>query len=322
MRTIKERLEDLDAYVIVGVGGDSGSGKTTFSRGIKGILGENLVSGFSMDDYHKEDRSTRKKTGHLPLDPRYNHLDLLEEHLGELIKGKEIIKPVYNHSTGELDPEVVFEPTRVMIVEGLHPFHTAGLRRRMDLKIFVDPVRDVKWKWKLQRDVEKRGHKKEDAFKEMVAREKLFKLYIDIQKVYSDVILRIEASRYSDDLLENPMVTTMMREADIPVSNIDLNFDLAGFIGGTKKFFSLEFGKDYLYGHRYNIVTVDGLLGRDNVTHLIEQVSDFVGGIDGSITGGEEKYINPTGFAQMLVAWRFLEKLNLILNELEAGSGG
>jgi len=320
MRTIKERLEDLDAYVIVGVGGDSGSGKTTFSNGIKGILGENLVSGFSMDDYHTEDRATRRKTGHLPLDPRYNRLDLLEEHLGELIKGKEIIKPVYNHSTGELDPEVVFEPTRVMIIEGLHPFYTEGLRNRMDLTIFVDPVRDVKWKWKLQRDVQKRGHSEEDAFKEMVAREKLFKLHIDIQKVYSEVILRIERSRYSDDRLENPQVTIMMREADIPVSHIDLNFDLAGIIGGIKKFFSMEFGKDFFYGNSYNIVTIDGLLDRENVSHLMDQVSDFVGGIGDGFPDRDDDYLNPTGFAQMLVAWRFLEKLNMILNEVE-GTG-
>ena len=47
METIKERLESIDAYIILGVGGDSGSGKTTFSRGIRGMMGEDMVSGFS-----------------------------------------------------------------------------------------------------------------------------------------------------------------------------------------------------------------------------------------------------------------------------------
>jgi phosphoribulokinase len=71
MDTIKERLEDIDAFIVVGVGGDSGAGKTTLSNGIRRLLGDDLVSGFSLDDYHKEDRETRRKTGHFPLDPKF-----------------------------------------------------------------------------------------------------------------------------------------------------------------------------------------------------------------------------------------------------------
>jgi len=48
----------------------------------------------------------------LPLDPPINNLDLAGEHLKSLERGEPIIKPVYNHKTGEFDPPVVFEPKK------------------------------------------------------------------------------------------------------------------------------------------------------------------------------------------------------------------
>jgi len=317
MKNVRERLEGIDAFIIVGVGGDSGAGKTTFSNGIRRLLGDELVSGFSMDDYHKEDRETRKKTGNLPLDPRYNRLDLIADHLAEIKQGKEIIKPVYNHSTGKFDPGVLFKPKRVTIVEGLHPFYTERLRKEMDFTVFVDPLRDVKWKWKLQRDVEMRGHKKEDAFQEMLAREPLYKLYIDVQKIYAEVVVRIEPSRYSDDRIENPQVKLIMEAADLPVNHIDINFDLAGFITNSIRYFSLEFGTDHYYGKRANILTIDGMIKSESLLSLQNMICSFTGARCGQIFDSSDNLVNPSGFAQLLVAWRFLEKLNLIMSELE-----
>jgi phosphoribulokinase len=318
MGSVKDRLDSLDAYVVVGIGGDSGSGKTTFSQGIRSLLGQDLVSGFSMDDYHSEDRATRKVTGNLPLDPAYNKLELLAEHLAQLRQGKEIIKPVYNHSTGEFDPEVLFKPTRIMIIEGLHPFYTQALRDQMDFSIFVDPIRDVKWKWKLQRDVEKRGHEQKAAFAEILEREPLFMQYIDVQKIWSEVVIRVIPSRYSDDELERPQVKLKMRHTDIPVHQIDMAFDMSQFITSSERYFSLEFGSDYFYGHKFNVLTIDGLLSKRNVSKLQDQIRDFTGLADNVLFDDDmEEFINPSGVAQLIIAWRFLEKLSFILNELD-----
>ncbi len=322
MGSIKERLDEHDAFVIVGIGGDSGSGKTTFSQGIRSLLGADLVSGFSMDDYHSEDRATRKVTGNLPLDPAYNKLDLLAEHLEQIRLGKEIIKPVYNHSTGEFDPEVLFKPARITIVEGLHPFYTQSLRDQMDFTVFVDPIRDVKWKWKLMRDVEKRGHEKEAAFEEILKREPYFKQYIDIQKIWAEVVIRVIPSRYSDDRLERPQVKLKMKHTDIPVHHIDMAFDMAQFVTSSERYFSLEFGSDYFYGSKFNVLTVDGMLSRKNVSKLQDQIRDFTGLKENVLfeEGGDE-FINPSGVAKLIIAWRFLEKLNFILDELERAVG-
>jgi phosphoribulokinase len=310
-------LKDVDAYIIVGIGGDSGAGKTTFSNGIRRLMGEDMVSGFSMDDYHKEDRETRKETGHLPLDPDYNHLDLLAEHLRELRKGRGIVKPVYNHTTGTLDPQVVFEPKRITIIEGLHPFYTPELREGMDLKVFVDPVRNVKWKWKLSRDVEKRGHDRDEAFREILSREPLFKLFIDVQKVYADITVRIEPSRYSDDSIENPQVKLIMTGSDISAHNIDINLDLAGLLGGSRKFLSLEFGRDYYFGRSARMLTIDGLMPNESLLELQERICAFTGTKSSRLFDFDGEHVNPSGMAQLVVAWWFLEKLHKILSDLE-----
>jgi phosphoribulokinase len=317
MRSLKERLEDIRSNIIVGVGGDSGSGKTTFSQGIKNILGEDLVSGFSMDDYHMEDREERKRTGHLPLDPKYNDLDLLSEHLGSLREGNEIIKPVYNHSSGRFDPQVLFKPTPIIIIEGLHPFATEDLRNKMDFRIFVDPLRDVKWKWKMQRDTEKRGHGKEEAFQEMLRREPFFKLYIDVQKVYSEVIIHIEPSRYQDEKLHNPLVELHFSSSNVDMEQIQFNLDLSGFLKGSQPPFSMEFRSDYLYGDKFSIVTIDGQLKMSSLEPIQVRIDEFTGIRGDRSYCGSEGNVNPSGIAQLLIAWRFLEKLHLILSELE-----
>jgi len=51
---------------IIGVAGDSGSGKTTFTDAIRQIFGPDLVATITLDDYHKYDREERKK----PASPR------------------------------------------------------------------------------------------------------------------------------------------------------------------------------------------------------------------------------------------------------------
>ncbi|HPM27509.1 MAG TPA: uridine kinase, partial [Methanothrix sp.] len=76
-----DRIRESGKVFVFGIGGDSGSGKTTISRGIKRILGEDMVCSFSMDDYHSLDRRQRAERRITPLHPQANHLDLLAEHL-------------------------------------------------------------------------------------------------------------------------------------------------------------------------------------------------------------------------------------------------
>ena len=70
--------------VMLGIVGDSGSGKTTITRGLVRVLGEDQVTHFCTDDYHRYDRRQRAERNITPLDPDCNHLDILAQHLAHL----------------------------------------------------------------------------------------------------------------------------------------------------------------------------------------------------------------------------------------------
>ena len=104
--------------VMLGIVGDSGSGKTTITRGLVRVLGEDQVTHFCTDDYHRYDRRQRAERNITPLDPECNHLDILEQHLAHLRRKEPIMKPVYQHSDGTFGPPDYFEPGRVRRLRG------------------------------------------------------------------------------------------------------------------------------------------------------------------------------------------------------------
>src|SRR3990170_6115572 len=113
----RDRLSKLQKPLIIGIAGDSGSGKTTYSNGIRRLIGIDLVQTITMDGYHKENRSQRKVSHKLPLDPSANKLDLLLQHLKLIKEGKSVDIPIYNHQTGDFEAPLKFSPSPIVIIE-------------------------------------------------------------------------------------------------------------------------------------------------------------------------------------------------------------
>ncbi|MBN2013734.1 MAG: phosphoribulokinase [Candidatus Altiarchaeota archaeon] len=310
--SFKERLFGSDRVFVVGVAGDSGSGKTTFVEGIKRILGDDLVSSFSLDDYHSLDRKQRKEKGVTPLNPGANDLGRLVQDLGELRGGREIMKPVYDHSDGTFREPVPFKPTKVVIIEGLHPFFSEELRELSDFKIFVDPDRRVKRKWKIKRDVGQRGHKKEDVLEEMMVREPDYEKYVDVQKIYAEVLIQVQESRYTEPDVYS--IRLMQRIVDVPLSEMNLSIDLSTLLQLSKKNFSLEFQRDDYYGHNVGILSMDGMIHRDVVESLEAKISAYTGREETHLFSKGGEYITSTNLAQLIICWRFIEKVDHILS--------
>jgi hypothetical protein len=109
-----------------------------------------------------------------------------------------------------------------------------------------------------------------------------------------------------------------MRAAELPVHHIDISLDLARFISGTRKYFSLEFGTDYYYGNRCNILTIDGQVEKNSLLSLQKRICSFTGTSCAEIFDSSDNYVNSSGIAQLIVTWRFLEKLHMILTDLES----
>merc|ERR1712199_13900 len=125
-------------------------------------MGNTLVSDtktvICLDDYHLNDRGGRKVTGRTALDLAENNFDLMYEQLKELKAGNAIKKPIYNHVNGTLDTPEEITPTQIVIVEGLHPMADPRVRELLDFSLYLDITDDVKFAWKIQRDMVERGH--------------------------------------------------------------------------------------------------------------------------------------------------------------------
>ncbi len=308
----RKRLEEYEGSLIIGVAGDSGSGKSTLTKSIANLLGKELVSFFSLDDYHTEDRETRKRTGHLPLDPKINNLKLAGEHLKTLQMGEPVIKPVYNHSTGKFDPPEVFEPKKIVIVEGLHTLYDE-LRRYIDLKIYVDPSREIKWRWKIKRDVKERGYEKRDVIKEIREREPFYKRYIDFQKIYADIVIKIDISRFNEE--NSYLVETIMKRLDFPLSGIQIPLSISSLINTSQKPMMISYRDDFYYMKKVSRIIFDGLIPHNAIDSLERRIMEYTGFENFIIDRSE--YVNGIQIAQLMVAWYFVELMNNIFQELE-----
>ncbi len=103
--------------IILGIVGDSAAGKTTLTKGIAQILGEENVTVICTDDYHRYDRRQRAELGITALHPDCNYLDIMEQHLSLLQAGQPILKPVYSHKTGTFEPPQYIKPNKFLVVE-------------------------------------------------------------------------------------------------------------------------------------------------------------------------------------------------------------
>merc|ERR1712046_538539 len=147
-----------------------------------------------LDDYHTNDRAGRKATGFTALDAKENDFALMGAQIEALKEGKAIYKPIYNHDTGFKDPPELIEPNKVMVFEGLHPIYDEKARSQLDLGIYIDIVNEVKFAWKVARDVAERGWTEEQVKEDIEKRLPDFDKFVDVQKPAADVILRYEPS--------------------------------------------------------------------------------------------------------------------------------
>ncbi|WP_350336099.1 phosphoribulokinase [Coralliovum pocilloporae] len=191
--------------VILGIVGDSGVGKTTLARGIARILGPERVTIFSMDDYHRYTRAERYERQLSALEPDCNHLDILTQHLKLLRKGEAVLKPVYDHTNGELVRPELMQPADFIIAEGLLGYASRELRSCYDVKIFLEPEEDLRLRWKIHRDTTQRGYSQSDVLSILERRQRARDTYIVPQRLFADIVIRfvrpaVETGQQDDQL--------------------------------------------------------------------------------------------------------------------------
>jgi phosphoribulokinase len=179
--------------VILGIVGDSGSGKTTITRGLVRVLGGLLdITHFSTDDYHRYERRQRTELEITPLSPEANYLDILTQDLVNLRAGNPVLKPTYRHTDGTLGPPVYLKPGEFVVAEGLLAYHTPALRDSFDVRVYLAPPEDLRRRWKVARDSSRRGYSTDDVLDELDRREPDAERYIRPQRHWADLVISFQ----------------------------------------------------------------------------------------------------------------------------------
>ncbi len=294
----------------LGVAGDSGSGKTTFTEGIRNIFGKDLVSTITLDDYHSLDRNNRRKQGLTALNPKANQIDRLEQDLIQLKHGVPVEKPVYNHTTGVFDPPVIFRPQKILILEGLHTLFTPTLRKYLDFTLFVDPTKEVKSDWKIRRDVKMRGYSPDEVIQKITEREPDYQHYIAPQKEFADAVIGIDYSEYGRHLGEERNVyriTLSQNRMKHNIENIDLSLDLYSILSLSERNFSLKFLTSEHNGHKMGKMIIDGELSDHVVKKLERSIEQQTQVHPISIFKGRN-YVTAGDLAQLILCWRIIHR--------------
>ncbi len=169
---------------LIGLAGDSGTGKTTLARLIARPLRATIIS---LDDYHRYGREERRRMGVSPLNPDVSDFEWVRRNLLDLKRGREIEKPVYDHRTGTAMARTeLIRPARHIIVEGLLPYYTRKLARLYDFRIFVQPEMELQVEWKLKRDEKVRNYSEQF---DLVERKGDFRKYVLPQKKLADAVI-------------------------------------------------------------------------------------------------------------------------------------
>jgi phosphoribulokinase len=244
---------------ILGVVGDSAAGKTTLTRGLVRILGEDKVTHVCTDDYHRFDRKQRAERGITPLDPECNYVDVMAQDLRHLRAGEPILKPVYRHADGTFAPPAYVRPNTFTIIEGLLGYHTPEMRDVYDVRVFLAPPEDLRRKWKVDRDCSRRGYTTDQVLAELDRREPDSATFIRPQQRHADLVVSFMPGEGGD--AERLDADLVLREG-LP------HPDLSPFIGNGGRGIALfERGAD-----RY--LRIPGDIDRERAAELEEAIWD------------------------------------------------
>ena len=177
----------------VGITGGTGSGKTTISEELKKEFGESDIGFISQDSYYNDN-------GNLSFDEKnkinFDHPDAIDfelmiNHLNLLKNGKTINQPIYSFiHHNRTEKTKLLKPKKIMIIEGLLILNNIKLRDLIDLKVFVDATKNLRFKRRLDRDINQRGRTAEEVVELFNSRlNKMHNLYVEPMKEFCDIVI-------------------------------------------------------------------------------------------------------------------------------------
>lgn len=161
IKTVKEYLENKRQQCLIGITGESASGKTTLvnyvSKALRKKLYNETYTSLCCDDYYKDTSAELRaagsyeelyKTGFSFDKPDAINLELMRAHLISLKHGCGVNAPEYDFVTCESIPNRAYKnPTRAILAEGLYVLGEE-LVDLFDIKVYVfTPYEKIRERW-------------------------------------------------------------------------------------------------------------------------------------------------------------------------------
>ena len=179
--------------LIIGVAGGSGSGKTTVVRHIINTIGEENIVLLQHDSYYRDlkhlsfEERSKQNFDH----PSSLETELMIRHIEALKEGYHVEVPVYDfskHVRKEESREVY--PKKVILVDGILIFSEKGLRKQMDIKLYVDTDDDIRLLRRIRRDILERDRELQNVLKQYEEYVRPMHLeFVEPSKRYADIII-------------------------------------------------------------------------------------------------------------------------------------
>lgn len=178
---------------VIGIAGGSGSGKTTLSQILMNALGKRHMAYIQYDSYY-HDRS------HVPTKDReklnFDHPDTLDtplliQHILKLQSGRPVKVPCYDFKTHtRLNHAVTITPKPIILIEGILIYVDPELRKKFDLKIFIETDDDIRLIRRMERDIRERGRDMKSITSQYTNTVKpMFHQFVEPSKRYADLII-------------------------------------------------------------------------------------------------------------------------------------
>jgi uridine kinase len=179
--------------LIIGIAGGSGSGKSTVVKQVIKHLPKEAVTVIPQDAYYKDNgHKSAEERARINFDhPTSIEWGLLINQLETLKTGSSIEMPIYSYVTCARSKETVtINPAQVIIVEGILILTNPRLRKKMDIKVYVDADGDDRLMRIIRRDLEERGRSFQQVLEHYDSFVKPMHLqFIEPTKRYADIIV-------------------------------------------------------------------------------------------------------------------------------------
>lgn len=179
--------------ILMGIGGGTGSGKTSVAKALTEEYGNQEVLLIEQDSYYKNlSHLSIEERSHINFDhPDAVDFNLLRSQISELLQGNEVQVPIYDFKTHLRTKETIqCKGHHIILLEGILALYDVELHNLMDIKIYVDTPDDIRVLRRIKRDINKRGRSIESVTEQYYETVRPMHMqFVEPTKKFADIII-------------------------------------------------------------------------------------------------------------------------------------